>query len=118
MSGSNLYIALLTHEQTQKVSRGAEAKVPLKLTTPVIHVYNVYVYCWRVQLKVTSDRLNIEAVDRHFMLRTDEVLERSEYQCAIPEARAIEVFEERWTQCEKEYQRRLNSTKRMPFRHI
>ena len=84
-------------------------KFRLKLTTPVIHVYNVHVSSWQLQLKVANDRLNIEAVDRHFMLRTDEVLKRSE---TLSEAKAKEVFEDKWTEYEELFKRRLEETKR------
>ena len=107
-----IYSAFDSRTDAKKYHDGLKQKFRLKLTTPVTHVYNFHVYSWQMQLKVASDRLNIEAVDRHFMLRTDEVLERSEYQSAMSEARALVIFEERWTQCEKEYKRRLNSTKR------
>ena len=96
----------------QKYHEELKQKFRLKLTTPVTHVYNVHVYTWQMQLKVTNDRLNIESLDRHFTMQTDEVLQTTEFQYAMSEAKARKVFEERWSDYDKEYILRLKATKR------
>ena len=96
----------------KKYHEELKQKFRLKLTTPITHVYNVHLYTWQMQLKSTNDRLNIESLDRHFIMRTDEVLQSSEFQYAMSEADAIKVFEERWSEYEKEYILRLQETKR------
>ena len=107
-----IYSAFDAKTDAKKYHEDLKQKFRLKLTTPVIHVYNLNVYSWQMQLKVANDRLHIEAVDRHFMLRTDEVLKESDYRSAMSETRAKEVFEERWIEYEKEFKRRLETTRK------
>jgi hypothetical protein len=102
------------YEKTDSKKYNQELKETfrVKLGTPVIHAYSIHVYTWQMQLKVAKDRVNIEAIDRHFVLRTDELLKSNEYQCAMSEAKALEIFKDEWNELEREFYHRLQSTKR------
>jgi hypothetical protein len=106
----NVLVAFDAKTSADKYHEELKQRFRLQLTAPVTHVYDVHVDSWQLQIKATNDRLNTEAINRHFVLDND-MMSKNEYSCAMTETEATKVFEERWLRY-GEYKSRMGAKKR------
>jgi hypothetical protein len=99
---------------SEKYSDDLKKRFLPKLKTSVIHSYNAHVCTWHMQFKVASDCLHKKMIDRHFEGRTVELLKSHVYRCAISEAKAVEMFEDRWSELERIFSHQFQETKQTP----